>query len=120
MKNVYAANIYVSYSYKTKFLLWEKEYQDSFSFQENGSLIFVEEKDAENEFRNIPYVQRLLKNDVAEYFYFVHGLPRSAHIDSVKIVPVVFSGTLEYLKNHMSAENFLEYCVETQKKFLDY
>lgn len=120
MKNVYAANIYVNYSYKTKFLLWEKEYQDSFSFTEDGILFFVDEKEAEDKFGTIPYIQRLLKNDILEYFYVVYNLPRSAYIKSVEIVPVVFSGTLEYLKNHMSAENFLEYYVETQKKFLDY
>ncbi len=120
MKNVYAANIYVSYSYKTKILLWEKEYQDSFSFQENGNLIFVDEKDAESKFKSLPYIQRLLKDNIDEYFYFVHGLPRSAHIESIKIVPIKFITTLEYLRTHMVAENFLEYCAETQKKFLDY
>ena len=120
MKNVYAANIYVSYSYKTKFLLWEKGHRGSFSFQENGDLAFSEEKDAENEFRNLPYIQRLINNDIPKYFYVVHDLPLDVHIDSVKIVSAIFATSLEYLKSHMAAEKFLEYCVETQKKFLNY
>ena len=120
MKNIYAANIYVNYSYKTKFLLWEKGHRGSFSFQENGDLAFSEEKDAENEFRNRPYIQRLINNDIPKYFYVVHDLPLNAHIDSIKIVPVIFTTSLEYLKSHMVAEKFLEYCAETRKKFLDY
>ena len=120
MKNVYAANIYVSYSYKTKFLLWERNYHDSFYITEDGFLFFVDEKDAEDKFRNIPYVKRLNANNVPEWFCALYDIPKNATIDSIKIKPLIFVGTLDYLKSHMSAENFLEYYVETQKKFLDY